>query len=206
MVCAGALVSAAGCTGSGRLDLIPLVMKDLDPARPQITRFRPAECYYRLDEEGRIRVAMRYENIAWFGPLSKVALCVSLWLEEPPAGSARTYKLRGDGVRGWAMAGPQLHRFRSSAGIAAVHDVEERSLRGRFRCFARHQSGNALTGWRGNATLLMLGEFHAVRNEAKARELEAQSESGGWAREPASATHPVTEPATAPNARLERDE
>lgn len=193
-LCAAAVVSA-GCTGSARFDLIPLRMNDLNPALPPMVRFHPSECYYRLDQQGKIHVAMRYQNLALFGPLSRVTFTLSLLLEEPPAGRARTYPLRKQNLRGWATAGPEVHRFSSSLGIAAVYDVREHSLRGRFRCYVRHQSGNPLTGWRGNALLLFLGQFHAVEDEAKTRRLETESEKGGGERA-GQTTASTTQPAT----------
>ena len=182
LVMGAGVVAWAGCTGQAGFELISLRMHDLNPALPQSTRFRASECYYRVDAEGKIRVAMRYQNLAWFGPLSRVTFTLSFLLEEPPAGRARNYRLGGESVRGWAMAGPEAHRLRSTHGIAVIYDVREHTLRGRFRCYVRHQKGSLLTGWRGNALLLLMGEFDAVKNEERAGELEAESEAGDWAR------------------------
>jgi hypothetical protein len=173
-------------------------MNDLNPAHPLVNRFHPSECYYRLDDSDKIHVAMRYRNLPLFGPFSSVTITLSLVLDKLPAGRARTYTLRGYSLRLWAAVGPKLHRMRSTYGIATIHDVQRGSLHGRFRCYARHQSGNVLTGWHGDSPLLLTGEFLAVENEDLAQALEHQTDTGDWTRRPrpATATQAASRPTT----------
>ena len=178
----GGMVCACGCSGHAEMNLIPLGMKDLDPAKPLATKLSAGECYYDLDESGRIRIAMRYKNLALFGPISRSSMTLSLLIDEPPAGRARTYPIAGQTLRAQAQTSILYHRFRSTHGIAVVHDVGSNSLRGSFRCYVRYQRGNVVTGWRGAGTLLLTGRFSAVRDSEKTAELMSESEAGDWAR------------------------
>lgn len=182
LLCGCAVSVASGCTGHAAFELIPLRMNDLDPQKPLSSEFQGGECYYDLDKLGRIQLVIRYRNVAWLGPLSRVRVTLSFVLDEPPAGRARTYRLDGESFRGTAQAGLVLHRFRGTYGVAVVHGVRERSLGGSFRCYVKHQSGNLITGWRGNNALLLIGRFGAVRNGEKTRELMVESEGGDWVR------------------------
>lgn len=178
----GGMVCASGCTGHAEMNLIPLGMKDLDPSKPLASELRAGECYYDLDENGRIRIAMRYRNLALFGPMSRSSMTLSLLIDEPPAGRARNYPIAGQTLRAQAQTSILYHRFRSTHGIAVVHDVGSNGLRGRFRCYVRYQRGNVVTGWRGTGLLLLTGRFSAVRDPEKTAELICESEAGDWAR------------------------
>ena len=178
----GGMVCASGCTGHAEMNLIPLGMKDLDPSKPLATKLPAGECYYDLDESGRIRIAMRYKNLALFGPMSRSSMTLSLLIDEPPAGRARTYRIAGQTLRAQAQTSILYHRFRSTHGIAVVHDVGSNRLRGSFRCYVRYQRGNVVTGWRGAGSLLLTGRFSAVRDAEKTAELISESEAGDWAR------------------------
>ena len=171
-----------GCAGHGWFEVISTQMNDLSQTRPLKSRIDADECYYSLDEQGRITLVMRYARSSWLGPIGKVVVTLSFCLDEPPAGRARTYPLRLAGMRGHAAEGVYIHRLRSVWGIAVVWDKRERSLRCKFRLRAMHQRGNVLTGWSKTHPLFMIGELLAVENPHKVRELLGESEVDDWAR------------------------
>src|SRR3990170_2444097 len=111
LILAGAML--CGCAGGGTFNIVSLQMRDLGEDQPLVSTFHPGECYYWIDEAGKINVALRYQNIPWLGPLSKVSFDLSFELEEPPAGRARQYTIRSREFRGRAELGAFVHRFMS---------------------------------------------------------------------------------------------
>lgn len=194
-------VLAGGCAGGGRFDIISMQMGDLDEDRPLMSTFHPGECYYWIDEEGKINVAMHYENIPLLGRFSRVSFDLSFELDDPPAGRARQYQLRSREFRGTARLGALVHRFMSYQGVGAIWQDGPGRFRGRFRTLVRHESFSVLTGWVRAAPLLFLGEFRAVLDAERGRAINQASESGGWPRPPRSKVplrvqRPATQPAT----------
>jgi len=199
----GPLVLAlAGCGGRATVQIVSLQTKDIDERRPLIWRCETDRCYWWLEPDGTVNVAIQYENVSLVGELGKVRLALSLSLEALPAGEVRTYPVRGRALRAGAQFGPDHRRFRSYQGVVLVRRVGPSRIRGRFRIFALQQQFSVVTGWRFAGMLLFLGRFEAVADERKARPIVQASEVDDWARpprEPKPATsRPASRPATAP--------
>ncbi len=190
-----------GCAGRGTLQIIPLQTKDIDERRPLVWRFDAGQCYWWLDQAGTVNVAMQYENVSLLGEWGKVRIAASLSLDEPPAGAARTYKVRGRGLRAGAQFGPDHRRFRSYLGVASIRRVGKDRLRGRFRIYTLQQRFSVLDGWRLAGAYLFLGEFDAVAEEQKGRAIMQASEVDDWARALSKPTTLPTRPASRPTTR-----
>lgn len=176
------LLAIPACDGGGRLDFISTQMRDLTEEEPLITTFHPGQCFWNVDADGFLEIGLHYENIPLFGPLSGATLDLSFELDQPPAGSAKTYQLRAREVRGRAELGAVIHRFRSLNGVISVWVDSDTRIHGRFRMLVGHDTFTILTDWRPAAPLLIVGEFDAVKNALRFAEINAAAQVEDWER------------------------
>lgn len=175
----------AGCSGSGRVNFVSLNMTDIDPPPAKAWQFDAAECYWWLDEQGELNIALRsVRDAALLGKLGRVELCISFVLDAPPAGSGRNYPIRQREVRAVALNAMQSHRFTSFAGIAGVSTLPDKRYRGSFRVWMHAHSEVSMFNVMPNrpSPLLCFGTFEAVHDPARGRALRDRSESSGFAR------------------------
>jgi hypothetical protein len=118
---------------------------------------------------------------------------MSLVVEGLPAGEARNYLMSERALRAVVRLGPLESRFVGTQGILALYRDERDGLRGSFRLLVQRESRRMLGGWGGPATFLMQGEFRAVHDARRGREIAAATEPPGWERDPPAA--PVIPPA-----------
>lgn len=127
---------------------------------------------------------MRHKQSSIFGKVLSEYRSTSLVFESVPAGSARSYPVDRQTLRMKIDQGYTHLRGASLSGIAAVWDYRPRKpLRGRFRITATQQSFSILTGWSGDARVLLAGDFVAVPNEAAGRQILAETEEGALRRD-----------------------
>jgi len=174
----------AGCAGRAKIHTIALGSKRISTTGPLIVRTEPEQCYWWINDEGRLCVAMRRSGRVPFGQLRGGEFLLSLDLGKPPAGTARDYKVDRRTLRMRRDAGYNHKRAASLRGIAAVWNFGRKTLKGRFRTTALRQSYLVLTGWRAEAQVLMVGEFTAVHNRKKGEAILARTEEGGATRPP----------------------
>lgn len=179
-----ALTLLLGCDGGGRFDFISTQMRDLSEDEPLISTFHPGQCFWHVDDAGFLNVALHYENVPLFGPLSGATIDLSFALDEPPAGSARSYQLRSRELRGRAEIGPIIHRFRSLNGVLSIWSDGGSRIHGRFRVLVAQDVFTMLTDWRTASPLLIVGEFDAVRDAKRFAEIDAAAQVDDWARPP----------------------
>lgn len=172
-----------GCAGSATVHTIAIGSKKISTTGPLIVRIDPDECYWWLDDAGRLCVAMRESKGLPFSKVLRREFFLSLVLGDPPAGAARNYRVDRRTLRFRRDAGYGHTRAASLGGIAAVWEYGHKTLKGRFRINALRQSYLVLTGWRTDARILVLGEFTAVRNREKGEGILARTEEDEMARE-----------------------
>ncbi|QDV91396.1 hypothetical protein RAS2_24940 [Phycisphaerae bacterium RAS2] len=175
----------AGCSGSGRVNFVSLNMTDIDPPPAKAWQFDAAECYWWLDDQGDLNIALRsVRDAGLLGKLGRVELCISFVLDGPPAGSGRNYPIRQREVRAVALNAMQTHRFTSFAGIAGVSTLPNQRYRGSFRAWMHAHSEMSMFNVMPNrpSPLLCFGNFEAVYDPARGRALRERSESSGFAR------------------------
>ena len=194
------LFSLFGCAGHAEVNIVPLGTKRIDTTAPLVVRVSPDECYFWVNEQEELCVAMRSRSPSIFGKRFEKEFLLSLVAKGLPAGSGREYRMDRRTARVTHDAGYGHTRSTSLSGILAVWDYRRNQLRGRFRFTAKEQSYSVLSGWSGNNAVLVVGEFTAVRNEAAGRELLKRTEEGSMLR-------PVQEPkqVTAPASVTDRD-
>jgi hypothetical protein len=178
-------VLAGGCHGSARLNLIPLGLQRIEAQGPLIYTLRAAECYFWIDPDHQLCIACADETGPWFGEGAQTSLHVSLVLDGLPAHVARDYRASRRTLRGRASQGGRHARFASTGGIVAVWVDDEDRIHGRLRVLTRYQTFNVLLGWTGTQQVLLLGEFHAVRDRGRGEPILARTEEEGMERYPA---------------------
>ncbi|HNQ21646.1 MAG TPA: hypothetical protein PKK06_00980 [Phycisphaerae bacterium] len=175
---------AGACTGHGRMWLVPLSSSRISEAAPLLHQVKTHKCYYWLNQDGELTVAMEAVRPSLVGRLGSEEFRASLVLGELPAGRGRDYRvtrrtLRLQAREGWAHA-----RAASLTGIVAVWRKEgEQRWHGRFRILARQQAFLALLGWGRDSDVLLLGEFVAVPGQAQGEAILALTEEGGMERD-----------------------
>ena len=176
----------SGCTGGATLHIIPLNQKKISMTAPLIVRIDPDQCYYWVNDNGHLCIAMRNYRWSLLGSKFAKESVLSFVVEEPPAGSTRNFRVTRRTVRHRFDAGLTHLRSASLGGIVAVWDYGQRVLRGRFRLTVRQQSYSALAGWGSNRTVLLVGEFSAVHNPKAGRRILDRTERDGMERQVAS--------------------
>lgn len=181
---------AFGCSGRGTLHMVPLDVKQIPTNGPLVAMITPDECYYWINDDGKLCVALRQKRHSGLTPLLSHDISLSLVLGEPPAGSTRTYPATRETLRLRTSAGVTQLRAGSLTGGIVVWDYGKRLLRGRFRITVKQQSYSVLTDWTGNARVLLIGEFSARMDRARGEAILRRSEEDGLERGPVPATRP----------------
>ncbi|MCH7808794.1 MAG: hypothetical protein IIB60_06165 [Planctomycetes bacterium] len=172
----------SSCTGSATIHIVKLGTKGISAQSPLILEINPNECYYWLDDDGNLCVAMRSHKPSVLGTRFEQEFQLSLVLEAPPAGAARNYRVTRRTLRFRRDAGYTHTRGASLVGIVGVWDFGPDKLSGRFRITALRQSYWVPTGWRTNARVLLLGDFTAFRDPVKGQAILDRTEEGNIAR------------------------
>jgi hypothetical protein len=175
-----------GCAGHASIQVVPLSLKKIDTANPLVRNITPDACYYWINEDGELCIAMREVRKSLLGKPYGKEFHLSLVLEGVPAGSTRDFALNRRSVRARQRRGYTHTRSASLAGVAAVWDYGKRELRGRFRAAAVQQSYSVLRGWKGDRRVLLVGEFTAVYNRQAGEKILARTEQDDMKRPPAS--------------------
>ncbi len=176
--------AATGCNGHGRLELVPLNYRSIDPPAARVVRLDVDRCYWWSDESGQVWVAMETARRPLFGVFGEFVFQLSLVLERLPAGEGRNYTVARRELRALARFALTEGRFVSAAGIVALYREEHDRLRGSFRLLARREVSKLLGGWGRPSSYLMQGTFEAVHDEQRGRRIAAATESQGWQRAP----------------------
>jgi len=175
-------LTGAGCAGHAVVYSVPLGTKQISTTGPLIVRVTPDECYFWVNDQEELCVAMRSFSGSILGKRFHREFVLSIVVKGLPAGSGREYRMDRRTVRARNDAGYAHTRSASLGGILAVWDYRRGQVRGRFRFTAKEQSYSVLTGWSGNNTVLCIGEFTAFRNETAGKRLLARTEEGAMGR------------------------
>jgi hypothetical protein len=185
----GVVMLAAGCGGSGTVKVVPMMRADFTDQEPLIQNVPFSEAYWDVNGRGQVVVVLRRHAPSVLGRGFDFDWQMSLVLEGLPAGSSRLYQLKSESVRILQTYGLDQRRCGSWAGVAVLHAPRNLRLRGRFHADLRQQQFGLLTGWAPQyyyqaPTLIVVGEFEAVRRPKLASEICELTESAGLPREP----------------------
>jgi hypothetical protein len=165
----------AGCSGSAALHMVPMGYTRMDARAPLVLPLCAANCWYWIDDDRQIRVAMSDSGAGR-------SLELSLVLDGLPAGAGRNYRVTRRTLRGTLSQGGEHTRFASIRGIAAVWIDGPDRIDGRFRISMKHERFNILLGWHGAQEVLLLGQFRAVRDRRRCEAVVASTEQDGMER------------------------
>jgi len=189
------LIVAAGCSGGGVVHTLPLRRTDFQPGERPITSVPITQAYYWTDEDGTLNIGLGYRARSLLGKAYDAEWFLSLVLDGLPAGSERLYKLGKREIRTVQSHGGDHRRGSSGDGVAVIEAPRGGRLKGRFQAWIRQQRFSVLAGWSSRApALIMAGEFEAVLNPVKGRQILARTEEDGFGRPPADG--PTTRPAS----------
>lgn len=195
---------AAGCAGRGTVQLVPQMRSDLPPGEPLMQTVPVNEAYYWVAQDGALSVALRYRSSSLLGKAFETDWQMSLLLPDLPAGSQKLYRLSMREVRLVQSNGGDHRRSSSLTGIAVVNAPSNGTLVGRFHVLVRQQQFSVLNGWMPPAyqapVLVMVGDFTAVHQPQRGKEILAHTEEGEFGRPTLISIplHPVTRPASQP--------
>jgi len=177
------LLTTAGCAGRATVHMIPLGTKRIDTTTPLLVRVSPDECYFWVNEQEELCIAMRSNTRSIFGKRFEKEFLLSLVAKGLPAGDGREYRMDRRTARMRHDAGYGHTRSASLSGIFAVWDCRRNQLRGRFHFTAKEQSYSVFKGWNGNDAVLYVGEFMAIENRVRGERLLSRTEEGAMGRE-----------------------
>jgi len=173
VACLGA---ASGCAGSTSVCMISLNAKKLKQTEPLIVKISPEQCYYWVDDDDHLCIAMKASRRSLFGDMFSSEFYLSIVLDGLPAGSTRTYNLNRSSVRLKCRRGLSHIRSASLRGLVNVLNYGDRKLSGRFRFTVKQQAYFVLLGWGGHEPVLLVGEFEARPGREKGEQILALSE------------------------------
>jgi hypothetical protein len=169
-----------GCAGT--IKVVSADFGKLPERAPLVRQYAVQRCVYWTDEDGQLCIAMTYKNPFPLGNWGRKSVLMSLVLDAPPTGPARSYRANRTTLRMIASEGMAHRRWASRSGIVTVSRGWDGSLRGKFRFFAKEQSFWIFTGWRGRTHSLVVGEFLAVEDATSGERILTASEVDGMGR------------------------
>ena len=183
-----------GCTGRADLQFVSTNLTAINPPPPIVYHYEPRHCFWWLDDDGSMNIAMEFENMSLFSRLGRLRMQVSLTFENPPAGEARDYAIGPRTVRGRFETAMTQARLISSAGVISISKAPDGNFRGSFRTLLQQFPGVSLFSLAPQkpGSYLMFGTFDAVHDAARGRKIREDTESDGWAR-PAIIPPPTTD-------------
>ncbi|HUN82434.1 MAG TPA: hypothetical protein VMV81_13100 [Phycisphaerae bacterium] len=190
------VIFISGCTGHGRIDFVSLNMSEIDPPQAMPWTFQAQECYWWVDQNGELNIAMRHrQRNPILGKVANVDLVTSFVFEGPPAGTGRNYRVTPRDIRAIYASPLATQRFNATSGIVGVTVGKDNVLRGSFRVWMMPLVEVSLFSFlpQRPGSVLSYGTFQAVRNEKAGVPLRDFSEANGFVRPKKAAT---SQPAT----------
>jgi len=176
------LLFLAGCRGSASYTIASLNTRRISASESLTRRIDAGECYHWINDYGELCVAMRMTDGSILGKAFSKTSIASLVLGDPPASTGRDYRATRRTARFNNNAGYGHTRAASLRGVVGVWDYDKKVIAGRFRLVTRQQSYSVLTGWRGKAQVLYVGEFRSVFDRKAGEAILNNTEKNGMQR------------------------
>ncbi len=193
-------LAAVGCAAPTRFHLVMLGSDRISDTEPLIVEVTPDECFYWLDDDGRLCLAMRRHDRSWRGRVHDYDFAASFVLDEPPADTGRNYPVKNRTFRSKTKSGYIHTRMFSRTGVVGVWNYGSDTLDGRFRFFARQQSYSVFVGWGGERYVLVVGEFSAKQDRTRGEAILQRTEVDELKREaPPPKPIPINGPPRSPS-------
>jgi hypothetical protein len=198
-----ALWSMAGCSGSAIVQFVSLHPSEIDPPHAAVWRLDAQQCYWWIDQNGELNVAMRCQRRDLLaGRFGRVDLDMSFVLGDSPAGSGRNYAIHQREMRSLFVSALQTQRLIAQQGIVGVTIRDDRTIRGSFRVWITPQVQLQVPLFlpQQSGPILCFGTFRAVEEAARGKEIRLRCEADGWSRPPRRPTPPTTSAAASQSA------
>ncbi len=164
-----------GCTGHGRLTLVPMNTSTITPKSQLQFGFPFQRCYWWVEDD-QLCLAFSYHNFSIAGDLTRDSLELSLLFDQPPPEDQQQYRTTRDTLRGiWHRSGWHL-RMKPRRGVLSAVNRSADVLEGRFRILCSSEKFWVLTGWQRQSPVLLQGNFTAVRNRQEGLKILARTE------------------------------
>src|SRR5262245_1696626 len=177
-------VALSGCAGSAELQFVSTNLTSINPPPPIVYRFDPQRCYWWLEDDGSMNIAMQFDNVSVLSEIGKLRLQVSLSLDAPPAGSGKDYPIGPQNLRGRFDTPLAQARLISTSGVVAISKAGNERYRGSFRMLLQQFPGISLftLAPQRPGSYLMFGKFEAVHDAERGRAIRDATEADGWTR------------------------
>ncbi|MBL8878526.1 MAG: hypothetical protein JNG88_05340 [Phycisphaerales bacterium] len=189
-----ALAACCGCDGQARVEYTSLDFANIDPPAVRVSRYDMPHCYWWTDARGQLWIAMERHDASLLGSAFSTEARLVFVLERAPAGRGRNYLVGKREMRGAATFGLVDIRYIAQQGIMGVNRDSSQSdeLRGSFRIQTSLSVSQMFGGWGKPSSVLMFGEFTAVRDERRGREVVERAALEPWEEQSRpTATQPV---------------
>jgi len=187
-----AVVAAAGCTGRLECNFVSTNMTNImvQPTDAAVIRLQCNECYWWVDEAGRLNVAGKFTQRSPFGKQFDRQFLISFVLGEPSKGVGKNYSCDQNTVRGQIKTAANMYRFKSVYGILGIEHRSPDVIIGSYRMNIALQSAKFLGGWGPPRPYLMFGKFEAGKNGKLGTPIRKLTEATGLKRRWLTQTRP----------------
>jgi hypothetical protein len=137
------VIAIGGCAGSAELQFVSTNLAAINPPPPIVYRYEPQQCYWWIDDDGSLNIAMQFDRVNLFSEIGRLRLQASLMFDAPPAGSGRDYVVGSRNLRGRFESPLAKARLISTSGVVSVSKAGDR-FRGSFRILLQQHPGLSL--------------------------------------------------------------
>lgn len=202
LLSAVALAMLCGCDGQGRVEYTSLDFANIDPPGTRVSRHDMPHCYWWTDDREQLWIAMERHDASLLGTAFSTQARIVFVLERAPTGRGRNYLVGKREMRGAATFGLVEVSYVAQQGIMGINRDSSTSaeLRGSFRIQTALSVSQMFGGWGRPSSVLMFGEFTAVRDQRRGRRIVERAGLDTWEEQtrPPTSQPTSTQPATRP--------
>jgi hypothetical protein len=153
----------AGCGGTIRGHIVSQNMTNIrvEPTDAKSVRLDANECYWWVDEAGRVNIAGKGVKKSLLGGREQ-EFAISFTLGEPSQGVGKDYSLQRGKLLGYIKTHGNIYRFQNIYGILGSENRERDRIVAAYRCSVQLQGAGLLGGWSGPVLFLTYGTLKAL--------------------------------------------
>ncbi len=174
-----------GCSGNIECNFVTTNFNSInvEPTDAKVFRFKCDECFWWLDESGRLNIAGKGINKSLINSTLDREFYISFVLGSPSHGIGKNYKLNSQSIRGLIKMSGNMYRFRSVYGILGIENRKQDLIKGAYRANVRVCAARLLGGWSKSTPFLICGTLQAVPDkENKGKQIRKITEQMGYSR------------------------
>ncbi len=174
-----------GCNGNIDCSFVTTNFNSISikPTDAKAFRFRCSECYWWVDNSGRLNIAGQHIEKSLINSALDKEFYISFVLGSPSRGMGKDYKLNYQSVRGLIKMGGNIYRFRSTRGILGIENEGKELIRAAYRANVRIYVARLLGGWSKGTPFLIYGTLKAVSDkQGKGKQIRKITEDMGYSR------------------------